>query len=143
MSTEGWWIVQVMVRPVSTMLRTTRITTAAALASSPGAHRLVAIHRAASASTLLQQAASSKDTSQSHCVRGKMAACACSQLGSPEVGSSMRTMAGLEMSSTAMDRRLRCSMLRPVSAGEPTRRSCRGVSSTNSIICARREPCPS
>ena len=36
MSTEGWWMVQVMVRPVSTMFRTTRITTAAALASSPG-----------------------------------------------------------------------------------------------------------
>ena len=36
MSTEGWWMVQVIVRPMSTMFRTTRITTAAALASSPG-----------------------------------------------------------------------------------------------------------
>ena len=57
------------------------------------------------------------------------------QLGAPEVGSSISTMAGFEMSSTAMDKRLRCSTLSPVSAGEPTRRSLRGVSSTSSIIC--------
>ena len=35
MSMEGWWMVQTMVRPVLTMLRTVRITIAAALASSP------------------------------------------------------------------------------------------------------------
>ena len=35
MSMEGWCTVQVIVRPVSTMLRTTRITIAAARASSP------------------------------------------------------------------------------------------------------------
>jgi hypothetical protein len=34
---EGWWMVHVIVRPVSTILRTTRITMAAARASSPAA----------------------------------------------------------------------------------------------------------
>ena len=140
-------MVQVMVRPVATMLRTTRITTAAALASSPAPRTRLAIHRAASAETLRsklhQEMTACKDNSQSHCVRGKMAACVGSQLGSPEVGSSMSTMAGFEMSSTAMDRRLRCSTLRPVSAGEPTSRFLRGVSSTSSIICMAHEPRPS
>lgn len=35
MSMEGWWMVQTTVRPVLTVLRTVRITMAAALASSP------------------------------------------------------------------------------------------------------------
>ena len=56
----------------------------------------------------------------------------------PEVGSSMSTMAGLATSSTAMDKRLRCSTLRPLSDGEPISRSRRGVSSTSSIICMRK-----
>jgi len=37
MSMAGWWIVHAMVRPVLTMLRTTRMTMAAALASRPAA----------------------------------------------------------------------------------------------------------
>ena len=55
----------------------------------------------------------------------------------PEVGSSMSTMAGLATSSTAMDKRLRCSTLRPLSDGEPINRSLRGINSTSSIICMR------
>ncbi len=35
MSMAGWWMVHAMVRPVFTILRTTRITIAAARASSP------------------------------------------------------------------------------------------------------------
>ena len=35
MSMEGWWMVQTTVRPVLTVLRTVRITIAAARASSP------------------------------------------------------------------------------------------------------------
>ena len=35
MSMAGWWMVHAMVRPVSTMLRTTRMTIAAARASRP------------------------------------------------------------------------------------------------------------
>jgi len=35
MSMEGWWMVHTTVRPVSTVLRTARITIAAARASSP------------------------------------------------------------------------------------------------------------
>ena len=35
MSMEGWWIVHTMVLPVLTMLRTVRMTMAAALASRP------------------------------------------------------------------------------------------------------------
>lgn len=35
MSMEGWWMVQTTVRPVLTVLRTVRITMAAALASKP------------------------------------------------------------------------------------------------------------
>ena len=35
MSMEGWWMVQTTVRPVLTVLRTVRITMAAALASRP------------------------------------------------------------------------------------------------------------
>ena len=35
MSMAGWWMVHAIVRPVSTMLRTTRITIAAARASRP------------------------------------------------------------------------------------------------------------
>ena len=35
MSMEGWWMVQTTVRPVLTVLRTVRITIAAALASRP------------------------------------------------------------------------------------------------------------
>ena len=35
MSMEGWWMVQTTVRPVLTVLRTVRMTMAAALASRP------------------------------------------------------------------------------------------------------------
>ena len=40
MSMEGWWMVQTTVRPVSTVLRTVRMTMAAARASSPAAASL-------------------------------------------------------------------------------------------------------
>ena len=78
-------MVQVMVRPVSTMLRTTRITTAAALASSPAPCTGIAIRRAASAEMLRgklhQKMTACKDSSQSQCVRGQMVVCVGSQLG--------------------------------------------------------------
>ena len=38
MSMEGWWMVHTTVRPVSTVLRTARITIAAARASRPVRH---------------------------------------------------------------------------------------------------------
>ena len=38
MSMEGWWMVHTTVRPVLTVLRTVRITIAAARASRPTAH---------------------------------------------------------------------------------------------------------
>ena len=40
MSMAGWWMVHAIVRPVSTMLRTTRITIAAARASRPAQQQL-------------------------------------------------------------------------------------------------------
>ena len=39
MSMEGWWMVHTTVRPVSTVLRTARITMAAARASRPGSEQ--------------------------------------------------------------------------------------------------------
>ena len=38
MSMDGWWMVHTTVRPVSTVLRTVRMTIAAARASRPVAH---------------------------------------------------------------------------------------------------------
>ena len=52
----------------------------------------------------------------------------------PLVGSSANTIEGLETSSTAMVRRLRCSTLSPL-PGRPTMVSAMGVSSIRSMIC--------
>ena len=42
---EGWWMVHTTVRPVLTVLRTVRMTIAAALASSPAPHQLMSINQ--------------------------------------------------------------------------------------------------
>lgn len=55
----------------------------------------------------------------------------------PLVGSSMNTMAGFATSSTAMERRLRCSTDSPLTPGRPTRPFRSSTSSTSSSICRR------
>ena len=54
----------------------------------------------------------------------------------PEVGSSMKTMEGLETSSTATVRRRRCSTDSPLKPGKPTRAPRKPCMSTNSNTCA-------
>ncbi|KAH0467772.1 hypothetical protein IEQ34_002805 [Dendrobium chrysotoxum] len=53
---------------------------------------------------------------------------------SPEVGSSINIMEGLETNSTAIVSRLRCSVDKPFTPGRPTTVSLIDVNSTSSII---------
>ncbi len=55
----------------------------------------------------------------------------------PEVGSSMKTMEGLDTSSTAMVRRFLCSTDRPLTPGIPTRALRKPCMSTRSNTCNR------
>ena len=101
MSIDGWWMVQTTVRPVSTVLRTARITIAAARAFRPvdGSPYLIIPRRSR--------------CKQQPTVMCVMVLVNCQDRHLPVVGSSMKTMDGLAASSTAIVSRLRCCTLSP------------------------------
>ena len=164
MSMEGWWMVQTTVRPVLTVLRTVRITMAAALASRPlvgssCTHSRVRTHGQHAHLMGCQSAATCSCASQGlQTLLGKGmchaelplrmvhpdSSTGMLRLHVPQVPChdmwlavpTMKMMEGLATSSTPMVRRLRCSTLSPLTPGTPTSALASGASSISSSTCS-------